>query len=93
MRIVVVLPEPFGPEEAVDGAVRHEQVDVVDGHLAAAEPLGQPPVAGQEVTGLGAAPAVAAGAGAASPAVDAVIERWPVPRRPASRTAGSTAPT
>ena len=31
MRIVVVLPEPFGPEEAVDLRARDREVDVVDG--------------------------------------------------------------
>ena len=31
MRIVVVLPAPFGPEDAVDRAARHREVDAVDG--------------------------------------------------------------
>ena len=39
------LARPVRPEEAVDGAVRHREVDAVDGDLAAAEPLGQARVA------------------------------------------------
>ena len=41
MRIVVVLPEPFGPEEAVHRTIGHLEVDAIDGDLAP-EPLGQP---------------------------------------------------
>ena len=56
MRIVVVLPEPFGPEEAEDRSARHGQVEGVDGDLAAAEPLGQARVTIAESPEGGAAP-------------------------------------
>src|SRR4051794_7854158 len=36
------LPRAVGPEEPEHGAVRHDEVDVVDGHLPAVETLGQP---------------------------------------------------